>query len=208
MMVRLLEFTKRILGVSGFVVLLSVLTVASVSLNLVLARQLRSLSNVRSLKAADRFLKVGTSVPPIAANRLDGQGNVLISFETEPRPTVLYVFTPTCGWCARNLANFSALVNRRESQYRILGLSLSDHGLEEYIAANGLTVPIYSGLSTDTVRAYKLGSTPQTIVISPKGRVLRNWVGAYVGDQKSQVEAFFGVTLPGLRELPEAGEKR
>ena len=61
-----------------------------------------------------------------------------------------------------------------------------------------------SGLSPETLKTYKLGSTPQTIVISPEGKVLQDWVGAYVGDQKSQVEAFFQVTLPGLRELPKA----
>jgi hypothetical protein len=52
------------------------------------------------------------------------------------------------------------------------------------------------------VKNYKLGSTPQTIVISPEAKVLQDWIGAYVGDQKSQVEAFFHVSLPGLRELP------
>jgi hypothetical protein len=56
----------------------------------------------------------------------------------------------------------------------------------------------------ETLKAYKLRSTPQTIVVSPEGKVLQNWVGAYVGGQKSQVEAFFHVSLPGLRELPKA----
>jgi hypothetical protein len=40
-------------------------------------------------------------------------------------------------------------------------------------------------------------------VISPEGKVLQDWAGAYVGDQKSEVEAFFHVSLPGLKELPK-----
>jgi hypothetical protein len=40
-------------------------------------------------------------------------------------------------------------------------------------------------------------------VISTEGKVLQNWDGAYVGNQKSQVETFFHVSLPGLRELPK-----
>ena len=34
---------------------------------------------------------------------------------------------------------------------------------------------------SETIKAYKLGSTPQTLVISRDGKVLKNWVGAYVG---------------------------
>ena len=38
---------------------------------------------------------------------------------------------------------------------------------------------------------------------SPEGKVLQDWAGAYVGEQKAQVEAFFHVSLPGLRKLPK-----
>jgi hypothetical protein len=76
--------------------------------------------------------------------------------------------------------------------------------LTEYVAKNELKFPIYARLSPETLKTYKLGGTPQTIVVSPDGRVLKDWVGAYAGDQKSQVEAFFHVSLPGLKELPKA----
>lgn len=76
------------------------------------------------------------------------------------------------------------------------------------MAKNGLKLPVYSGLPNETKEAYKISGTPQTIVVSPEGRVLQNWMGAYVGDKKSQVEAFFHVTLPGLRELPKEEKGR
>jgi len=175
---------------------------ASVLLNVVLARKVQSFRQFQSTKASDRLLKVGTTVPPIAARRLDGQPGV-ISYQGAEQSTVLYIFTPPCSWCARNVDNLKTLLDRERGQYRFIGLSLSDQALAEYVSKNDLKLPVYVGLSPETLKAYKLGSTPQTIVISPEGKVLEDWAGAYVGDQKSQVEAFFHVSLPGIRELPE-----
>ena len=175
----------------------------SVGLNVLLPHRVRSLNHEQSARFADRLLKIGAVVPPIAAKRLDGQQE-MISYYGAKGPTVLYIFTPPCTWCARNWDNLKALLDKMDTQYRFIGLSLSDEGLTEYVAKNGLRLPVYSGLSPETEKTYKLGSTPQTLVVSPDGKVLQDWVGAYVGEQKSQVEAFFHVTLPGLRELPKA----
>lgn len=177
----------------------------SVIMNVMLAHKVQSLTGAQNTALADRLLPLGTAVPAIPAKRLDGQLS-LISYQSVEHPTVLYVFTPPCSWCARNMDNLKTLLGKEGGHYRFIGLSLSDQGLEDYVAKNDLELPIYSGLSLDTLKAYKLGSTPQTIVISPEGRVLQDWVGAYVGDQKSQVEAFFHVSLPGLRELPKTAE--
>jgi peroxiredoxin len=177
------------------------LLMISVSLNVFLARKVRSFARVQSIRASDLLVKVGTTVPPIAVKRLNGEQDV-ISYQGTNQPTVLYIFTPPCAWCARNIDNFKTLANKESAQYHFVGVSLSEQGLTEYVAKNELKLPVYSGLSAETLKTYKLGSTPQTIVISPEGKVLQDWAGAYVGDQKSQVEAFFHVSLPGLRELP------
>jgi hypothetical protein len=48
------------------------------------------------------------------------------------------------------------------------------------------------------MRVLGLESTPQTIIISPDGRVMKNWVGAYGESLRPEVEAYFGIKLPGL----------
>ena len=179
------------------------LLVASVTLNVVLAGRVWSFTHLQSIKGAERLLKVGTTVPPIAAKRLDGQRPEVISYQGAGQATVLYIFTPPCVWCARNVDNFKALANKENTQYRFIGISLSEQGLAEYVSKNDLRLPVYSGLSPEAVKIYRLGSTPQTIVISPEGKVLQDWVGAYVGEQKSQVEAFFHVTLRGILPSPQ-----
>ena len=177
--------------------------VASITLNVLLAHKVRSITNARSARISDYLLKVGANVPPITANRLGAQQET-ITYLSAGQPTVLYIFTPPCTWCARNMDNFKTLVDAKSRSYRFIGLSLSEEGLARYVEKNDLKLPIYSGLSAEARQAYKLSGTPQTIVISPEGTVLQNWAGAYVGEQQSQVEGFFHVKLPGLRDLSKA----
>jgi peroxiredoxin len=177
--------------------------VASVALNALLAHKVRIINNAQSARLANYLLKVGTIAPPIIAKRLD-RAQEIISYHDTNQATVLYIFTPPCTWCARNMDNFRTLLDKESGHYRFIGLSLSDEALHQYVAKNDLNLPVYSSLSPETLKTYKLGSTPQTIVISSEGKVLQDWAGAYVGHQKSQIEAFFHVALPGLRADPEA----
>ena len=177
-----------------------VLLGASVTLNVVLAHKVRSLLRPRSLEGSARLLEIGESVPPITARKVDGEIET-ISYSKSDRPTVLYVFTPACSWCARNLENIKTLRRLRGAEYRFIGLSLSREGVSSNLAVHGFDLSTYTDLSKDALEAYKLHGTPQTIVISPEGRVIQNWMGAYVGHQKSQIEAFFHVSLPGIRPL-------
>jgi peroxiredoxin len=169
----------------------------SVALNVILAHRVRSMTHERSAQITDYQLQIGTTVAPIQAKHFGGQQEI-VSYQDTTQFTVIYVFTPACTWCARNLDNFKALVHDKKNEYRFIGVSLTDEGLAEYVTKNQLKLPIYSGPSLETLKSYKLGSTPQTIVISPEGKVLQDWLGAYIGDQKSQVESFFHVNLPGV----------
>jgi peroxiredoxin len=182
--------------------LVFVILVGSVVMNVMFAHRLREFNHLLG-KTSEQALKPGTLVAPFDAVDLQGQTQTVV-YNNVAKPTVLYIFTPPCSWCARNMSNFKELVARREGEYRFIGVSLSREDLPEYVAKNELRIPIYSGLSKEMQRAYKLGGTPQTIVVSPEGRILQDWVGAYVGSQKSQVEAFFRLSLPGLTAAAES----
>jgi len=177
----------------------AVVLIASVVLNVLLAYRVQRQDSAIVAKRAENMLNVGVSVPPIPAKHWGDDRQEVISFSNTNRPTVLYIFTPPCSWCKRNNDNFNALVTQKSGQYRFIGLSLSKDGLGEYLATHHLTIPIFADLSKETIAAYKFGGTPQTLVISPAGMVVKNWKGAYTGGQESEVESFFQVKLPGLR---------
>ncbi len=150
------------------------------------------------IKAEGR-LAVGASVPSIQASDSD-QNSVSVSYSAENKPTFLYVVSPKCGWCAKNLQNIKTIASSARERYRFIGLSLSDENLQEYIAQSNYGFPIYGGLTSSTKADYKLSATPQTIILSPEGKVLKNWVGAYEGSLLREVEEYFSLRLPGLTD--------
>jgi peroxiredoxin len=81
-----------------------------------------------------------------------------------------------------------------------VGLSLSSDKLLNYVTENKLDFPMYADLPYIPTRDYKLGGTPQTFVVSPNGEVMKVWTGAFAEGTQKEVEAYFGVTLPGIRD--------
>lgn len=177
--------------------LLSLLAL-SLTMNVILAVGVLRLSALPAVNASSRPTgpAKGTVLPALDAERLDGSRE-LIGFQSAERPTLLYVFTPSCKWCERNLPNLTALTLHARAKYRIIGLSL-DPAVSEYVQRAKLDFPVYINPSPATVREYGMGSTPQTLVISTKGEVLHAWSGAYIGTTQREVEGVFELSLPGL----------
>jgi protein-disulfide isomerase-like protein with CxxC motif len=135
-------------------------------------------------------------VPDIIGLTPDGQGQTL-HFRQATLPTVLYVFTPQCGWCKKNLPNLHALIDASGSRYLLVGISLTSQDLKEYLIKEKLSIPVYADIKPDVRSAYQLGGTPETIVISRDNKVMRVWRGAYEGALKQEIENFLQVQLPG-----------
>ena len=194
-----LETRPNIFKLSKLQLLTIALLACSVILNLFLARKTKSLrSALLHVKAEDSLL-VGASLPPIAAKGLDGRPTI-IRYGPDELPTILYVFTPPCGWCTKNIQNIKTLAERTKGKYQVIGLSLSSDNLHEYVTKSDLTFPVYSDFSPAVANKYRMGSTPQTIVISNEGKLVKEWKGAYMGDTKKQIETQFGLELPGINQ--------
>lgn len=175
-------------------VIVFLLLITSLALNAFLGwRVLRLGESVNRLESKDQ-LAVGSMVPSIKARSLDGREGI-IKFQGEERPTILYFFSPGCDSCERNVPNVKALAEQKVGEYRVLGISLSEDGLEQYVAEKGFKFPVYSGLGVEPTLAYKLGRVPQTTIVSSEGKVLANWHGPYDGSQRSAIESHFGLTF-------------
>jgi hypothetical protein len=156
-------------------------------------------------KTGGKFtLTPGDHVPPLAGIGLDDKA-LTINYADLNIPTAIYTVSPTCVWCARNQANLDALVEQQNDRYHVVIVSLTRIGLPAYIA--GLKarwrqeVPVVAAFPTNLKEELYLGAAPETILISPKGIVLGNWIGAYTDASKAEIETRLDVKLPGL--LPE-----
>jgi peroxiredoxin len=147
-------------------------------------------------------LAAGTSLPPLEVKSLTGEEQI-VDYEP-PQSTVLYFFSPDCGWCGKNLANIQHLAAETAGSYRFIGVSLKSEGLEKYLEDNDLEFPVYYEPSAASRDAYRLMGVPQTLVVNGNGEVVKNWRGAFAEPLESEVEDFFEVELPGLTEETQA----
>jgi peroxiredoxin len=184
---------ERSSRVRSFVALgTTVLLLVSVGLNVVLGRRLQAF-----MEPEDRSTPVGMAVPPLDVRTPDGHA---AEIRFDGRPTILYYFSPNCGWCEGNWTNVQALIASVGQRYRFVGLStVAD--VSTYMASHHLSFEVYSGLTLEAARQYHLGGTPQTIVVSADGRIQYSWSGAYRSRRQHDVERAFGVVLPGMADV-------
>lgn len=186
--------TNRPGGAATVTVLLSLLLAASVALNVLLAKKVSSLRLQSGRMQDSTRLQLGSSVPALTGYSVDGK-QIAFGFSDLHIPTVIYVFSPQCGWCAKNIDSFRSLIAQAGTGYRVVGLATSRQDLEEYLRRERLTFPVFASVDSAVVAAYHLGATPTTIVISPEGKVLKVWTGAYQGGLRHEIESFLGVHL-------------
>lgn len=182
-----------------------VLLTCSVGINLLLGLRVSKLEHgIESLEFGNG-LYVGTTVPPIKG-RLLGAHPGGLDFSRSKVPTLLYVFRPDCGWCEKNLSNLRALIAASGPRYRIVGLSLpSATSLNLYLQMTELRFPVYADVSEDSIEAYRLGGTPETILVSPQSKVLGSWIGAYRGPLLTDIENHLGVRLQECCQAVSSG---
>jgi hypothetical protein len=186
--------------VNRHVLALAVLLVCALVGNLVsldIARNARGRLALMTSSPVEERIVPGETAPPLKAKTLDGR-DVTMATKDTPLPTVVYVFSPTCGWCKRNHSSVEALIKAAGARYRFVSVSMQRQDLSDYLAERPTAAQVFMEPSSDTVKTYGLGATPTTIVLNANGVVERVWVGAFTGTTRTEVEELFGVRLPDI----------
>ena len=137
--------------------------------------------------------KPGTKLSPLEVADISG-GLTRIEYKKR-KPTILYIFQPSCVWCKRNAQAVNLLSSRTTAKYDMVGLSLHDEGLSEFISQHRVGFPIYKATVNSNLDAYGFEATPETVVIAPDSSVIRSWNGAYLDANQAETEKFFGTSL-------------
>jgi len=154
---------------------------------------------IRGLLASN---KPGTSIIGKRATSISGrtlQGQPTVVALDERRPTLLYYFSSSCGWCERNWANVEALRVAANDRYRVVAIS-SERGLEGYANRHQLAVDVVEGISENVLESYAFYGTPHTLFIDADGLVTHEWRGAFSSRIARQLEDLFDLSLPGVQE--------
>jgi hypothetical protein len=176
---------------------LLVLLALSLAVNVWLGLRVRALQAAGPAPAPPK-LQVGDVLPPLPAYGPDGQP-VTLSATGDARPTVFYTFSHTCPWCRRNQPAIASLAAQVGTRFRFIGLCMARRA-DCAPAPGDAAIPTYAEIDAKLAAQHGLGTVPQTVVVSPQGKVERVFRGAYVGANQSDVETYFGVQLPKLED--------
>ena len=176
----------------GFVLVGLVALCVSAGVNILQAQRIRSLMDTQSAPAT----VIGKKVTAVTGFWTSG-GQRQLSLRDNV-PTVVYYFSPTCGWCERNWANIQAVAAGAQGRYRIVLVSTS-RDTRPYLEARSLErLEAIEGIDDATRRAFGFSATPHTIVVANDGLITHDWRGAFTPRTQRQIEELFGIDLPGL----------
>lgn len=139
----------------------------------------------------------GTGMPALRAIDHATNRAVTVGYGDVRVPTVVYFFSPSCGFCKKNEKNIASIASQTAGKFRIIGISLSTDKLDDFIREAEITFPVYTNLDPTVGKAYRIGATPQTFVVGPDAKVKSMWTGAFTAVTQKSVEAFFSLRLPG-----------
>jgi len=176
-------------------VISNVLLALSLGANLLLLSNLNRDDDLIGRIKAEARLRPGDKAPDFHVRLFD---NTEMQLGHLRRPALLYVFSPACHFCARNLPAINALSQKLKNRIDVVGLSLTMSDLVPYLHANQLAFPVVRDPDPSIVAAYRLGGTPETIAISKTGYVENVWIGSYEGEVRDAIQRAYGVDLPSL----------
>jgi peroxiredoxin len=187
---------SKVLRLRSLFVISNVLLALSLGANLLLLSNLKRAGGVIASIKADARLHPGDKAPDFPVRLFD---NTEMQFgHARLRPVLLYVFSPSCHFCARNLPAINALSQKLKNRIDVIGFSLTTSDLIPYLRANQLSFPVIRDADPSFVSAYRLSGTPETIAISKTGYVENVWMGSYEGDVRTAIQRTYGVDLPLL----------
>jgi peroxiredoxin len=163
----------------------------SLALNVALGHVL--LTNRRAPTSSVETL-IGHVMPPLRALDLEGR-KVDISYQSDNRPTIIYVFSPMCKFCQNNAVSIASLAEQVSATFRIVGVSLVKQDVERFARERSMRFPVLTDVDPKVKDAFHMTGTPQTYLVGADGRLKKVWKGAFFGETRKNVEAFFGVHL-------------
>lgn len=159
------------------VVAFALLAAFLVGTELLLMRENRALAAQVSLLRKTFELEAGMPLRPLSGYGLHGRRKVL--FYEGGRDTLLLVFSPECSPCDANWPNWRTALRAAGGNVRAVFVDPTTiRPSRAFVRGRGLSADsVFARVDAQSVLEYRLRFTPQTILVSPEGRVLWIWTG-------------------------------
>jgi peroxiredoxin len=139
-------------------------------------------------------VRVGERLPTLSGSDIYGN-RLSLRYNQDGRKTILFVFSPRCIFCLKIMPEWQELIQGlNKDAFRMVGVTTLIEGTREYAAEHGLSaMPILAVPDPDVEDAYHFARTPQTILISPDGKIEKVWLGPIEKERIGEIEQALGV---------------
>ncbi len=143
----------------------------------------------QDLETWRKAAELPTGIALSALRGVDLAGHPLTLPNTNKR-TLLLVFSTSCEYCEANWPNWRRLIREKPGGLDVALIDVSSTVNSGYLARHGvLGYPVMRATEPQTVVLYRLGPTPQTVLIEPGGVIGGVWTGGLRGRGMKEVEA-------------------
>jgi len=134
-------------------------------------------------------LEAGMELEPL--HGLDRSGReMFVDTAADTGPVLVLSFAPTCQYCAENWPNWDALLSSQHARNgETVLVDVSGEVGDDYLREHDVgTLPVLSKLSIRTVATYRLGVTPQTVILND-GMVQGSWTGVMTATDVARADS-------------------
>ena len=150
--------------------------------NVALQRRVTLLTKENRDLVSSQAPAIGSFIRRVQGHDLSNQ-EISIDFSSQPKQTLLLVFSPMCRFCAENWPNWQKLLQSAPGANVVFADTSGEADLG-YLQKVGISPPVQVvRIGTQTKLSYKLSTTPTTVLLGSGGRVEEAWVGVLSGDE-------------------------
>ena len=183
------------MAVSSKYIRLSYLTVALalIAVNLALLSRNRKLRQSLDIYEAAQHTSVGLKLPAMRGRDLVGKEIVLSYDRSDGRDTLIFVFSPSCGYCRKTWDAWRSLAAGAQHArvvYANIGSALTGEFLHDYPVGSAI---LFAEVDAQSRIEYVFRETPVTLLIGPDGKSEKVRVGLIQASQVGRVKQDLGV---------------
>jgi peroxiredoxin len=182
----------------GSVILFGLLGLILIAANVALFIQNLNLKARTTDSAIPLAVKIGSVVPALSGFDIYGK-EFTLEYANDSRKAILFIFSPDCGFCTKNMPNWKKIIDRVDRRsYHLVAVSIKSEssGVKEYVDQQGLSgLTILTEVNLKNKLSYEMRATPQTLVIDHGGRVEKVWTGVIEAEEWQDVERTLNLKL-------------
>lgn len=171
-------------------ILIAIILLMAVSIIYLLYENRRLTEIINDPKKYFRTVEAEEKVPSIRTQDIYGN-NISLRYSNSEPHTFLFWFSPNCSSCEENLAYWNSLFTANNSkEIRFLGMCAGNPEEARKIVEDfDLKFPVTCAGDPFIIETYHGKVMPQTVLITPAGRIKKVWPGSLTDRQKEEINS-------------------